>query len=129
MKTDPNVMEIFFRPFGNCRAHCRGSETFDSCLKLRLGMEESAIIQRLDHMQAGPGSTAGFKTTATCLHLGSCVHISLALLPLASRRQSSLLPRAIMRTSPSLPIRRIQPPGGRPGLCCDKLLLEDLLQY
>ena len=30
MKTDPNVMEIFFRPPDNFRAH-RGSESFDSC--------------------------------------------------------------------------------------------------
>ena len=48
MKTDPGVMEIFFRSFGGTN-----SAFAQRTLELpRLGMEESAIIQRLDHMQA-----------------------------------------------------------------------------
>ena len=48
MRANPSVMEIFTRPAG-----CRCPESRAQACKLpRLGMEESAIIQRLDHMQA-----------------------------------------------------------------------------
>ena len=101
-------------------------------------MEESAIIQRLDHMQArGPkgAQVAKLKLKIRGPGPGEQWHSlqfqeNPSFQPGMARRPSSLLPRAIMQTSPSSPIPRIQPPGGRhgPWLFTALLLLEDVLQ-
>ena len=45
MRTDPNVLDIFFRPQIQCMVE------WPQSWRLRLGMEEDAMVQRLNHMQ------------------------------------------------------------------------------